>query len=191
MNEKIRQVMRCPWGDTDDQLMRDYHDQQWGKPMHGERELFEMLSLEGAQAGLSWSTILHKRENYRQAFDNWEVEKIASYAGGKIEELLQDAGIVRNRLKIRSVVTNAQTVLQLGSFSDWLWAQVDGQPIINQWAQQSQLPAKTELSDRISKDMKKLGFKFVGSTIVYSLMQSVGMVNDHLISCDFRFSAVL
>jgi len=183
---------RCAWGDTwasckdSDPLMREYHDTEWGKPCHDERKLFEMLTLEGAQAGLSWATILHKRENYRKAFDGWNIKKIAAYEEDKIAELLLDSGIVRNRLKIRSVVTNAQTVLKLGSLNDYIWSFVDGKQIINEWAAMSEIPAMTELSDRISKDMKKRGFKFVGSTIVYSYMQAIGVINDHILSCDFR-----
>ncbi|MFV0527429.1 MAG: DNA-3-methyladenine glycosylase I [Lachnospiraceae bacterium] len=179
-------VIRCPWGDTQDELMRSYHDTQWGKPCHDERMLFEMLTLEGAQAGLSWSTILHKREGYVQAFDQFDVVKIAEYDESKIEALLQNPGIVRNRLKVRSVVTNAQAVLRLGSLSEFLWAYVDGVPIMNQWHTQEEMPVSTPLSDRISKDMKKLGFKFVGSTIIYSYLQAIGMINDHLCDCSFK-----
>ncbi|MDR3349965.1 MAG: DNA-3-methyladenine glycosylase I [Acidaminococcales bacterium] len=184
--------IRCSWGDTwasgkdSDPQMRDYHDNEWGKPCRDERKLFEMLTLEGAQAGLSWATILHKRENYRAAFDDWDIAKIAAYDEAKIAQLLANQGIVRNRLKIRSAVTNAQATLKLGSLSDFIWGYVDGKPIDNGWAQMSDVPAKTELSDRISKDMKKLGFKFVGSTIVYSYLQAVGVVNDHIESCAFR-----
>jgi DNA-3-methyladenine glycosylase I len=179
-------TLRCAWGDTDDALMRDYHDTQWGKPCHDERALFEMLTLEGAQAGLSWATILHKRENYRVAFDNWDIAKIASYDGDKIAELLANPGIVRNKLKINSTVGNAQATLRLGSLADFIWGYVDGKPIVNEWAQMLDLPATTELSDRISRDMKKLGFKFVGSTIVYSYLQAIGVVNDHVVTCAFR-----
>jgi DNA-3-methyladenine glycosylase I len=184
--------IRCPWGDTwasckdTDPLMREYHDTEWGKPCRDERKLFEMLSLEGAQAGLSWATILHKRENYRAAFDDWDIAKIAAYGEDKIAELLANPGIVRNRLKIRSVVTNAQATLKLGSLSDFIWGYVDGKPIDNRLEDLSAVPAKTELSDRISRDMKKLGFKFVGSTIIYSFMQAIGVVNDHILSCEFR-----
>jgi DNA-3-methyladenine glycosylase I len=182
----MSKIVRCPWGDTDDALMRAYHDTQWGKACHDERELFEMLTLEGAQAGLSWSTILHKRENYRAAFDGFDTAKIADYDEDRIAELLQNPGIVRNRLKVRSTVTNAQVVLRLGSLSDFIWGYVDGVPIVNTWERHDDMPAKTELSDRMSKDMKKLGFKFVGSTIVYSFLQAVGVVNDHLHDCEFR-----
>jgi DNA-3-methyladenine glycosylase I len=166
--------------------MREYHDTQWGKPCYDERTLFEMLTLEGAQAGLSWATILHKRENYRVAFDNWDVAKIAAYDDSKIAELLQNPGIVRNRLKIPSVVTNAMATLKLGSLSDYIWAYVDGIPIINSWQTAADVPPKTELSDRISRDMKRLGFKFVGSTIIYSYLQAVGVVNDHIAACSFK-----
>jgi DNA-3-methyladenine glycosylase I len=172
--------------------MREYHDTEWGKPCRDERKLFEMLSLEGAQAGLSWATILHKRENYRAAFDDWDIAKIAAYGEDKIAELLANPGIVRNRPKIRSVVTNAQAVLKLAgnpcgsSLSDFIWGYVDDKPIDNRLEDLSAGPAKTELSDRISHDMKKLGFKFVGSTIIYSYLQAIGVVNDHILGCDFR-----
>jgi DNA-3-methyladenine glycosylase I len=179
-------MIRCSWGDVDDALMREYHDSQWGRPCHDERTLFEMLTLEGAQAGLSWSTILHKRENYRIAFDDWDIAKIAAYDEDKVAELLADPGIVRNRMKIRSTIGNAQATLRLGSLADFIWGYVDGKPIVNEWAQMSDLPATTELSDRISRDMKKLGFKFVGSTIIYSYLQAIGVVNDHIASCSFR-----
>jgi DNA-3-methyladenine glycosylase I len=178
--------IRCPWGDSADALMREYHDTHWGKPCRDERTLFEFLTLEGAQAGLSWATILHKRENYRAAFDDWDIAKIAAYSEDKIAELLQNPGIVRNRLKVRSGVINAQAVLKLGSLSDFVWGYVDGKPILNHWERQEEMPAKTELSDRISRDMKKLGFKFVGSTIIYSFLQAIGVVNDHIAGCEFR-----
>jgi DNA-3-methyladenine glycosylase I len=182
----MTEIIRCPWTATSDALMREYHDTQWGKPCRDERTLFEMLTLEGAQAGLSWSTILHKRENYRKAFDNWDIQKIAAYDEDKIAELLQNPGIVRNRLKVQSVVTNARATLKLGSLSDFIWSYADGKPIVNAWQTGYEMPAKTELSDRISKDMKKLGFKFVGSTIIYSFLQAVGVVNDHIVDCAFK-----
>ena len=184
--------IRCAWGDTwasckdSDPQMREYHDTEWGKPCHDEQKLFEMLTLEGAQAGLSWATILHKRKNYREAFDHWNIEKIAAYDEDKIATLLLDAGIVRNRLKICSVVTNAQAVLKLGSPNDYIWGFAKGKQIINEWVEMSEIPTKTELSDCISKDMKKRGFKFVGSTIIYSYLQAIGVINDHVLSCDFR-----
>ncbi len=180
------EIVRCPWGDTEDTLMRDYHDNQWGKPCFDERTLFEMLNLEGAQAGLSWSTILHKREGYRAAFDNWDIAKVASYNDSKITELLQNSGIIRNRLKVGAAITNAQTVIKLDSLREFIWSYVNGKPIINHWRTQKEMPATTPLSDIISKDMKKLGFKFVGSTIIYSYLQAVGVVNDHIEDCAFR-----
>lgn len=177
---------RCPWGDSDDEIMQEYHDTQWGKPCFDERTLFEMLTLEGAQAGLSWSCVLHKRENYRLAFDDWDIVKIAAYGEDKIVDLLANPCIIRNKLKIRSTIVNAQAVLKLGSLSDFIWSYVDGKPIVNAWTDQREIPAKTELSDRISKDMKKKGFSFVGSTIIYSYLQAIGVVNDHIMSCAFR-----
>jgi DNA-3-methyladenine glycosylase I len=179
-------MRRCPWADTEDALMREYHDAWWGRPCRDEGHLFEMLTLEGAQAGLSWATILHKRENYRRAFDGWDIERIAAYDAGRIEELLREPGIVRNRLKVASVVTNARAVLKLGSLADFIWNYVDGEPIVNAPESMADLPATTPLSDRISKDMKKLGFSFIGSTVIYSFLQSVGVVNDHMAWCDFR-----
>lgn len=179
-------ILRCPWGDTSDAAMREYHDKQWGKPCFDERTLFEMLNLEGAQAGLSWACILHKRENYRLAFDNWDIAKIAAYDDAKRGELLQNSGIVRNKLKVNAAIVNAQTVLKIGSLSDFIWGYTDGKPIINHWRTQEEMPATSPLSDRISKDMKRLGFKFVGSTIVYSFMQSIGIVNDHIAGCAFK-----
>jgi len=166
--------------------MRDYHDNEWGKPCRDERRLFEMLTLEGAQAGLSWATVLHKRENYRAAFDDWDIAKIAAYDEEKVARLLSNSGIIRNRLKINSAIKNANAVLKLGSLAEFIWNYVGGNPIINNWSQMSNIPAKTELFDRISRDMKKLGFRFVGSTIIYSYLQAVGVVNDHIITCDFR-----
>ncbi|MDR1563372.1 MAG: DNA-3-methyladenine glycosylase I [Oscillospiraceae bacterium] len=182
MTEKLR----CPWGDTTDDLMRKYHDTQWGKPCHDERELFEMLILEGAQAGLSWSCVLNKRENYRTAFDNFDVVKVAAYGKDKFVELLQNPGIIRNKLKIYAAVTNAQCVLHLGGLDKFLWSYVNGQPIINHWERQAELPTNSTLSDTISRDMKNLGFKFVGSTIIYSYLQAVGLINDHIVQCEFR-----
>ena len=180
------ELIRCPWGATDDALMREYHDKQWGRPCFDERTLFEMLVLEGAQAGLSWACILHKRENYRAAFDNWDIEKIAAYGDAKIAELLQNSGIVRNRLKVNAAVLNAKAALELGSLRDFIWGYVDGAPIVNHWQTQEQTPANTPLSDKISRDMKKLGFRFVGSTIIYSYLQAIGAVNDHIETCAFR-----
>ncbi len=167
--------------------MRAYHDDEWGKPSHDDTHLFEMLVLEGAQAGLSWSTILDKRANYWRAFDNFEPERIARYDETKLTALLADPGIVRNRLKVKSSVSNAQAFLAVraehGSFDRYLWAWVDGTPIVNHPRTRADLPARTDLSDRLGKDLKKRGFNFVGSTIVYSYMQAVGMVNDHVVTC--------
>jgi DNA-3-methyladenine glycosylase I len=182
----VKEIRRCPWGDTHDELMRSYHDTQWGKVCHDERELFEMLVLEGAQAGLSWSCILNKRANYRVAFDLFDVEKVAAYEETKVLELLGNSGIVRNRLKIQSAITNAKLVLKLPSLDSFLWGYVDGKPIVNSWKHQEDMPATSKLSDQISADMKKRGFKFVGSTIIYSYLQSVGILNDHMEWCEFK-----
>jgi DNA-3-methyladenine glycosylase I len=164
----------------------DYHDHEWGVECHDENRLFEMLNLEGAQAGLSWETILNKRDNYRAAFDGWDPEKIARYDAGKVAELLANAGIVRNRLKVAAAITNAQAYLRLRdeglTLGQYLWAFVDGKAIVNHWPN-GERPAKTELSDRISKDLAKRGFKFVGSTIIYAYMQAIGMVDDHDPAC--------
>ncbi len=184
---------RCAWVPTDDPLYITYHDEEWGVPEYDDRRLFEMLLLEGAQAGLSWITILRKRENYRRAFDGFDAEKIARYKPKKIASLLDDSGIVRNRLKVNTAVTNAQLFLDVqneyGSFSDYLWQFVDGKPIINTWQSLSDVPSSTPESDAMSKDLKKRGFKFVGSTICYAYMQSLGMVNDHTTDC-FRYRQV-
>lgn len=181
---------RCTWC-GDDPLYIDYHDKDWGVPLHDERRLFEMLILEGAQAGLSWITILKKRENYRRAFDGFDAGKIAVYQQSDIDRLLGDAGIVRNKLKINAAVQNARAVLKIreeyGSLDAFLWRYVDGEPIQNGWISMDQVPAETELSTRISKDLKKLGCRFVGPTISYAYMQSIGMVNDHVTSC-YRYA---
>lgn len=178
---------RCGWLNQDP-LYIHYHDHEWGVPVYDDRLLFEYLNLEGAQAGLSWYTILKKRDNYRKAFDHFEAEKIVKYDNTKIEELLQYEGIVRNKLKIHAVITNAKSFLQIvdefGSFREYIWSFVGGKPIQNHFQSLADVPAKTELSDRLSKDLKKRGFKFVGSTICYSFMQAVGMVNDHIVTCD-------
>jgi len=176
---------RCPWP-TDELYMR-YHDEEWGVPLHDDRRLFEFLVLEGAQAGLSWHIILKKRENYRKAFDQFDAEKVVRYNAKKIESLLEDSGIVRNRLKVESAVQNARAFLKVqeefGSFDNYIWRFVGGEPIINHWTSMKQLPARTALSDGISKDLRGRGFKFVGSTICYAHMQATGMVNDHLVTC--------
>lgn len=177
---------RCPWAGSDPLYVK-YHDQEWGVPVHDDRKLFEMLILEGAQAGLSWITILKKRENYRRAFSNFDAAKIARYDAKKIKTLMQNKGIVRNRLKIESTISNAKSFLavqkEFGSFDAYIWQFVDGKPRANRWSNHLQLPAKTAESDALSKDLKKRGFRFVGSTICYAFMQATGMVNDHLTSC--------
>jgi len=181
-----KKIMRCAWA-GDDELYQKYHDVEWGRPLHDDHRLFEMLVLEGMQAGLSWITILRKRENFRRAFDNFQLDKILRYDSEKIEDLMNDAGIIRNRLKILSVITNAKAFREVqneyGSFDAFLWRYVDHKPIQNHWRTMSEVPATTDLSDQISKDMKKRGFKFVGSTIIYAYMQSIGMVNDHTTDC--------
>ena len=183
---------RCAWADSDP-LYVMYHDDEWGKPVHADRILFEFLILEGAQAGLSWITILRKRENYRKAFDNFDPELVAQYGDDKIDSLISDPGIVRNRRKIEAAVNNAKRFLEVckefGSFSSYMWNFVDGKPVKNSWTSLGEIPAKTELSDAFSKDLVKRGFKFVGSTICYSHMQAVGMINDHVTNC-FRYNEV-
>ena len=177
---------RCAWADKSE-IMSKYHDEEWGKPLHDDQKLFEFLILEGMQAGLSWLTILKKREAFRKAYDNFDVRKVALFDEIKVEELMADAGIIRNRMKIEASISNAkcfrQIVDEFGSFDKYIWSFVDFQPIINQWTKLSDLPAKTELSDLISADLKRRGFKFVGSTVVYAHMQATGMVNDHLVNC--------
>jgi len=184
-------IQRCEWNDHP--LLIDYHDREWGVPLHDDRGLFEFLILEGAQAGLSWITILKKRENYRDAFDGFAYEKIARYDRRKIESLLKNPGIVRNRLKIEAAVTNARayidTIEEFGSFDSYIWRFVDGRPKKNHWKTIDQLPVSTPESDAISSDMKRRGFKFFGSTICYAHMQATGMVNDHVVSC-FRHGEV-
>jgi DNA-3-methyladenine glycosylase I len=182
---------RCDWAKND--LMILYHDTEWGVPLHDDRRLFEFLILEGAQAGLSWDTILRKRENYRAAFDDFDAEKIARYDEKKLGKLLLNEGIVRNKLKIASAVQNAKGYLKVvdefGSFDSYIWNFVDGKPVKNNWENIKQVPAKTPQSDAVSKDLKKRGFNFVGSTIMYAFMQACGLVNDHLVSC-FRHREV-
>ncbi len=177
---------RCPWCGTD-VIYTAYHDNEWGRPEHDDRKLFEMLILEGMQAGLSWITILRKRENFRRAFDNFDPKKIARYGDEKLAELLANEGIIRNRLKINAAVTNAKAFLEVqkefGSFDKYIWSFVDNKPIINRPKTLADVPAKTPLSDKISAELKKRGFKFVGSTIIYSFMQAVGMVDDHITLC--------
>ncbi|MBW8333906.1 MAG: DNA-3-methyladenine glycosylase I [Prolixibacteraceae bacterium] len=177
---------RCGWAQKNE-LMAKYHDEEWGNPLHDEQKLFEFLILEGMQAGLSWLTILNKRENFRVAYDNFDVQKVAGYDQQKVEELMSDSGIIRNRQKIDASINNAKRFLEVaeefGSFNQYIWNFVDHQPIVNHWEKLSELPAKTELSDFISADLKRRGFKFVGSTVIYAHLQATGMVNDHLTSC--------
>lgn len=179
-------IKRCGWS-TDKALYIQYHDTEWGVPVYDDRLLFEMLCLEGAQAGLSWWTILQKREHYRKVFDHFEAEKIIHYTEEKLASLMEGKGIVRNKLKIQSVVTNAEAFLRIqkeyGSFSSYIWSFVGGNPIINHWETLQNVPVSTEISDKMSKQLKKDGFKFVGTTICYSFMQAVGMVNDHILEC--------
>jgi DNA-3-methyladenine glycosylase I len=176
---------RCGWAKNE--LSIAYHDAEWGVPVRDDRTLFEFLILEGAQAGLSWDTILRKREHYRKVFDNFDAAKVALYDEAKAAALLQDAGIVRNRLKVAAAITNAQKFLdvqaEFGSFSEYVWRFVGGQPMVNAWRELSEVPARAPESDALSKDLQRRGFKFVGSTIMYAFMQATGMVNDHLISC--------
>jgi DNA-3-methyladenine glycosylase I len=178
-------MKRCGW--AKDELSIRYHDEEWGVPIHDDRRWFEFLVLEGAQAGLSWDTILRKRENYRRAFAGFDPAVVARFRETKIEDLLADPGIVRNRLKVNSVVRNAQAFLKIqqdvGSFDAYIWPFVDGEPIRNTWRSLDQVPARTEISDALSKDLKRRGFTFVGSTICYALMQATGLVNDHLVGC--------
>ncbi len=183
---------RCAWP-SDDKLMLKYHDKEWGVPLHNDRKLFEFLTLEGFQAGLSWRTILYKRENFKKAFDNFDFNKVAKYDRRKINSLLKDAGIVRNKLKVEGAIINAKAFLQVrkefGTFDKYIWGFVDGIPIQSRFKSQKELPARTELSDKISEDLKKRGFKFVGSTSVYAHMQATGMVNDHIESC-YRYKEI-
>ena len=184
---------RCQWVPLDNPLYVKYHDEEWGVPLHDDQLLFEFLIMEGMQAGLSWLTILRKRENFRTAFDHFDPRKIALYNEKKIEELMQNSGIIRNRRKIAAAVQNAKAFLEVqaefGSFDTFIWQFVEGKPKINQWKTLKELPAKTPLSDTISKELKKRGFKFVGSTIIYAHMQATGMVNDHTVDC-FRYKEV-
>lgn len=179
---------RCPWAKTGHE--RDYHDTEWCRPLHDDGKLFEFLILEGMQAGLSWRTVLEKREAMRAAFDGFNPVKISHYTDAKKAELLQNPGVIRNRLKINALVTNAAAFLavqkEFGSFEAYLWRFVDGKPVDGNWKTVAEVPATTAISDALSKDLKKRGFKFVGSTIVYSFMQAAGLVNDHLAGCDFR-----
>ncbi len=184
-------IQRCPWAGNERNV--DYHDREWGVPVHDDRLLFEFLILEGAQAGLSWDTILNKRDHYRKVFAQFDPAKVARFKKEKIEKLLLDPGIVRNRLKVESAVSNARAFLKVqkefGSFDAYVWGFVDGKPLVNRFRSMKQVPATTDISDRMSRDLKKRGFRFVGSTICYAFMQAVGMVNDHLVTC-FRYDQV-
>lgn len=186
-------LKRCAWSEGDD-LMNEYHDEEWGTPVHDDRKQFEFLVLESAQAGLSWRTVLRKRENYRKAYDNFDPRIVAEYDDTKIGELLNNPGIIRNRQKIKASINNAKRFLEVqeefGSFDAYIWRFTDHRQVINKWKRLGEIPAKTELSDIISKDMKKRGLTFVGSTIIYSHLQAVGVVNDHLIHC-FRYRQVI
>ncbi|MDA7952003.1 MAG: DNA-3-methyladenine glycosylase I [Pirellulaceae bacterium] len=182
---------RCQWASGDLDVL--YHDQEWGVPVHEDRKLFEFLTLEGAQAGLSWTTVLKKRENYRRLFDNFEIAKVARYSEKKIEQLLTDRGIIRNRLKVTSTVDNAKAVLKIqkefGTLDEYIWRFVGGQTIVNRWKSMEEIPASTPLANEMSKALKKRGFRFVGPTICYAFMQAIGMVNDHEVGC-FRYTEV-
>jgi DNA-3-methyladenine glycosylase I len=182
-------VNRCAWVPEGDPLYVAYHDEEWGVPSHDERHLFEMLVLEGAQAGLSWSTILRKRQGYRDAFAGFEVEKVARFGEKEVSRLMLDAGIVRNRLKIESAIANARAVLELDSFDELLWSFVGGKPLENAWKTVGEIPAETAESKAMSKELKRRGFRFVGPTVCYAFMQACGLVNDHTVEC-FRYSAV-
>jgi DNA-3-methyladenine glycosylase I len=190
---KPAERQRCPWGATDP-LLRDYQDTEWGVPLHDDRQLFEFLCLEGAQAGLSWRTVLAKRERYREVFHGFDIARVAAMKDRELEKLLLDPGIIRNRLKVFATRDNAITALgvidEFGSLDRYLWSFVDGKPLVNRWADSGSVPASTPLSDSMSKAMKKRGFRFVGSTILYSLMQATGMVNDHVVTC-FRHADCL
>jgi DNA-3-methyladenine glycosylase I len=181
-----RSVTRCEWN-LNDILLTRYHDEEWGEPLHDDRMLFEFLALDGMQAGLSWNTILRKRENFRQAFDSFEIEVVAGYGDTKIQELLANPGIVRNKAKINAIINNANRILEtrkeFGSLDDYLWGFIGGKTIQNGWQTNSQIPATSPISDAMSKDMVARGFKFCGSTILYAFMQAAGMINDHIVSC--------
>ncbi len=182
---------RCPWSEGVSPAYLEYHDSEWGVPVHDDRKQFEFLILEGAQAGLSWSTILHRRAGYRRAFAGFDPQRVARFTPARIEKLLLDPGIIRNRLKVTSAVSNARAFLELqdefGSFDRYIWGFVDGRPVTNRWRNKSEVPATSPVSDALSKDMKKRGFRFVGSTILYAHLQATGLINDHLLDC-FRYA---
>lgn len=183
---------RCPWCGNDELYVK-YHDEEWGVPVHDDKKHFEFLVLESAQAGLNWLTILRKRENYRKAYDDFDANKIANYDDTKVEELMQNAGIIRNRRKIEASINNAKRFLEIqkefGSFDNYIWSFVDNKAVKNQWNDLTEVPATSELSDKVSKDLKNRGFKFLGSTIVYAHLQATGLINDHLVGC-FRYDSV-
>lgn len=187
-------LTRCAWVPANNELYIRYHDTEWGVPVFDDPKLFEFLVLESAQAGLSWEIVLKKREGYRAAFAGFDAAKVARFGNYDIERLLQDTGIIRNRLKIQAAITNAQHFLEIqqefGSFSDYIWGYTDGKPIVNRWISTSELPAKTDLSEKIAKDLKSRGFKFLGPTVIYAHMQATGMVNDHTIDC-YRYAECL
>jgi len=189
----VTEQKRCSWVNVDNALMREYHDREWGVPVHDDRKHFEFLILEAAQAGLNWSMVLNKREGYRRAFSQFDPEKVARYTKAKIDKLVADPGIIRNRMKIESAVKNARALLEVqeefGSFDKYSWQFVDGKPRQNRWKSLRQIPPKTAESDKFSRDLKQRGFNFVGSTIIYAHMQAVGMVNDHLVEC-FRYRPI-
>jgi DNA-3-methyladenine glycosylase I len=180
-------VHRCPWSEGVSDTYLDYHDTEWGVPALDDQRQFEFLILEGAQAGLSWSTILHRRAGYRSAFAEFDAQKVSRFTPARVEKLLQNPGIIRNRLKVEAAVTNARAFLEIqakfGTFSTYIWGFVDGKPVQNRWREQAEVPATTPVSDALSKDLKKRGFRFVGSTIIYAHMQATGMVNDHIRRC--------
>jgi len=190
--ENEKSIIRCEWA-RKHPLEQDYHDLQWGVPLYDEQKLFEMLCLESAQAGLSWLTVLQKRENYRKAFEDFDIVKVANFSDQKVEKLLKNKGIIRNRLKIKACINNAKCVMRIQnsglSLSDFLWDFVNHQPIQNSFKNANEVPAKTEISEKMSKALKEQGFKFIGPTICYAFMQSVGMTNDHIVSC-FRYEQI-
>ena len=185
----MKEIQRCDWPGSND-LMIKYHDEEWGVPNHDDRKWFEYITLDAFQAGLSWAIVLNKRENFRKAFDNFNPDKIAEYNQSRIDALIQNAGIIRNKLKINATISNAKAFLDIqkefGTFDKYIWQFVDGKPIINHWQTTEEIPASTLESDKLSKDLKSHGFKFVGTTICYAFMQGTGLVNDHLVSC-FRY----
>lgn len=187
------EIVRCQWSVNGDEQYIRYHDEEWGVPVHDETRHFEFLVLEGAQAGLSWATVLRKRDGYRKAFDGFDVQKVARYTPAKVEKLLLDPGIIRNRLKVESTVNNAKAFIKVqeefGTFDKYIWGFVGGKPVVNTWKTMKEIPATSQLSDALSKDLKKRGFKFVGSTVIYAHLQAAGMINDHTVDC-FRYKQV-